>query len=144
MSDSTRKIANKSSSKNPFWDYQIDANRGISMYLENGYDECIVKMFCGSGKSLVMCNATIIKNNKLIVYVFPSLVLVDQFATDYLNYDKKDFANNPAINNKHILKVSSEDKSATDEYAINHFFNQNPNEQKISIKCACLCVCKYK
>ncbi len=44
----------------------------------------LVKMFCGTGKSLLMRQATVLRNQPLVVYVFPTLHLVDQFCSDYL------------------------------------------------------------
>jgi predicted helicase len=42
-------------------------------------NKCIVKMFCGTGKSLLMRKCKSVQNQKLVVYVFPSLSLIDQF-----------------------------------------------------------------
>lgn len=75
--------------------YQEDADKAIYEELQVN-NKCIVKMFCGTGKSLLMRKCQIIKNKHLVVYVFPSLSLIDQFYTDYL-YD---------ISVKNILKIS--------------------------------------
>jgi superfamily II DNA or RNA helicase len=62
--------------------YQQEADDAIYEELRNS-DKCIVKMFCGTGKSLLMRKCKIVKNQKLVVYVFPSLSLIDQFCNDY-------------------------------------------------------------
>ena len=50
--------------------YQEEADKAIYEELQVN-NKCIVKMFCGTGKSLLMRKCQIIKNKKLIVYVFP-------------------------------------------------------------------------
>jgi len=55
------------------------------MYCQNVLSKCIVKMFCGTGKSLVMAKNKYIQNKSLVVFVFPSLALIQQFYNDYLN-----------------------------------------------------------
>ena len=40
--------------------------------------KCLVKMFCGSGKSLIMKNIVEHYNENLSVFVFPSLSLLEQ------------------------------------------------------------------
>lgn len=47
-------------------------------------NKCIVKAFCGTGKSNIMAYGKAFQQHKLRVYVFPSLSLIDQFNTDYL------------------------------------------------------------
>jgi ribosomal RNA-processing protein 8 len=78
-------------------------------------DKCIVKMFCGTGKSLLMRRCKIIENKKLIVYVFPSLSLIDQFYKDYL-YDYL---------SENILKISSENEATTNPNVIKAFLSKN-------------------
>jgi len=85
-------------------------------------NKCLIKMFCGTGKSLVMRRCTIIQDMPLIVYVFPSLSLISQFYYDYLQpgntkIDLKDQANS----NNHILNISSE--SITQVNSNNHILN---------------------
>jgi superfamily II DNA or RNA helicase len=79
--------------------YQEDADVAIyeELLINN---KCIVKMFCGTGKSLLMRKCKSAQNQKLLVYVFPSLSLIDQFCTDY-------FIESP-------FKISSENDSTTD------------------------------
>lgn len=81
------------------------------------HNKCIVKMFCGTGKSLLMRNCKIIKNQQLVVYVVPSLSLIDQFYTDYFTI--KDV----------VLKVSSQADSTTDKKEIVNFLKKK--KQKI-------------
>ena len=95
--------------------YQEEADKAIyeELLINN---KCIVKMFCGTGKSLLMRKCRIIKSKKLVVYVFPSLSLIDQFYTDYLH----DF--------KNILKISSETESTTDAIKITKFLSKKINK----------------
>ena len=85
--------------------YQEEADHAIYEELLIN-DKCIVKMFCGTGKSLLMRNCKIVKNQNLVVYVFPSLPLIEQFCSDY--FDKKDC----------FLKISSdkEKEEYNDDY----------------------------
>ena len=71
----------------------------------NNNNKCIVKMFCGTGKSLVMRKCMTIQNKQLVVYVFPSLSLIDQFYIEYLF----DFPDNQ------ILKISSANELIDEE-----------------------------
>jgi superfamily II DNA or RNA helicase len=86
-----------------FRSYQAEADEAINaeLLLSN---KCIVKMFCGTGKSLLMRKCKSVQNQKLVVYVFPSLSLIDQFCTDY--FTKVGFAS--------PFKISSENDSTTD------------------------------
>jgi superfamily II DNA or RNA helicase len=92
--------------------YQAEADKFIyeELLINN---KCIVKMFCGTGKSLIMRKCKSVENKKLVVYVFPSLCLIDQFYSDYLN----DF---PTDN---ILKISSECESTTEPIRIRQFLS---------------------
>ena len=60
--------------------YQREAIQAINAELAVE-DKCIVKMFCGTGKSKIMREAFSPVN--LLVYVFPSLALITQFYRDY-------------------------------------------------------------
>ena len=64
--------------------YQEEADNAIykELLINN---KCIVKMFCGTGKSLLMRKCKYLQNQKLVVYVFPSLSLIDQFCSDYFD-----------------------------------------------------------
>ena len=58
--------------------------------------KCLIKMFCGTGKSLVMRKIKYLNclTVNLIVYVFPRLELIKQFTRDYLfNYPKQNRLN---------------------------------------------------
>jgi superfamily II DNA or RNA helicase len=93
--------------------YQQEANIAICDELLTN-KKCLVKMFCGTGKSLLMRKCSIIDAAKLVVYVFPSLSLIDQFYTDYLS----DFPSDD------ILKISSELEATTDPVKIAHFLSK--------------------
>lgn len=84
--------------------YQAEADDAIHEELLTA-NKCIVKMFCGTGKSLLMRKCKSAQNQKLVVYVFPSLSLIDQFCTDY--FTKVGFAS--------PFKISS-DKDCKDTY----------------------------
>ena len=60
--------------------YQLEALLSIFRYLK-----CIVKMFCGTGKSRIITNVIIHEKKELSVVVFPSLALINQYSADYLN-----------------------------------------------------------
>jgi superfamily II DNA or RNA helicase len=47
-------------------------------------DRCVVKMFCGTGKSRVIVTVVLREGKSMSVVVFPSLALVQQFSTDYV------------------------------------------------------------
>lgn len=99
--------------------YQVEADGAIVEELGiNDKNKCIVKMFCGTGKSLVMRKCKINQNKNLVVYVFPSLSLIDQFYIDYLH----DF---PLEN---ILKISSENESTTNSSEIVKFLFKPKNK----------------
>jgi superfamily II DNA or RNA helicase len=110
MSDNFKKIELKG-----FRYYQVEADNAI-------YEEllvnrkCIVKMFCGTGKSLLMRKCKSAQNKKLVVYVFPSLSLIDQFCNDY--FDK---TNCP-------FKISSENGSTTDSTQIKAELKKKKNK----------------
>ena len=62
---------------------QIDAFNGITNILRNDA-KCIVKMFCGTGKSRVIREVVLNQNKDLSIIVFPSLALIRQYTNDYL------------------------------------------------------------
>ena len=66
----------------PFRYYQTEADNAIREELLIN-DKCLVKMFCGTGKSLLMRYCAFVQNQNLLVYVFPTLSLLDQFCNDY-------------------------------------------------------------
>ena len=102
--------------------YQQEAENAICDELKVN-NKCLVKMFCGSGKSLLMRKCKFLKNKNLIVYVFPSLALINQFHDDYL-FDW----------NEPIIYVSSESEtglSTTDPEKIQDFLKKNKKNKKI-------------
>jgi len=102
--------------------YQKEAIKAIDDELfEDDNDKCIVKMFCGTGKSLVMKNCNILKNKKVISYVFPTLSLLDQYYHLYID-DKKN-----------CLKICSEIDSTTDENIISNFIENHKDKLIILI-----------
>jgi superfamily II DNA or RNA helicase len=97
--------------------YQTEADNAICEELAIN-NKCIVKMFCGTGKSLLMRYCKVVKKQKLCVFVFPSLSLIDQFTNDYLN----DFPQ------ENLLKISSELESTTDPKEIIKFLKRKKNK----------------
>ncbi len=61
-----------------YFDYQKEADVAITQTLAK-HNRCLVKMFCGSGKSLLMRRCSVAKNTRLVVFVMPSLTLIRQF-----------------------------------------------------------------
>lgn len=100
--------------------YQSEANDAICNTLQTN-SKCLVKMFCGTGKSLVMAKCDIHQTSTLSLFVFPSLALIDQFYNEYLL--------KLGCSPYSILRVSSEDeqqesdgiKSTTDPARIASF-----------------------
>ena len=92
--------------------HQKEADEAIYQHLVlKNNDKCLVKMFCGTGKSLLMRKCKIVQKKNLCVYVFSSLGLIEQFTRDYLN-------DHPM---KNLLKICSEVESTTDPIAIKKF-----------------------
>jgi superfamily II DNA or RNA helicase len=60
--------------------YQLEALLSIFLYAK-----CLVKMFCGTGKSRIITNVIIHEKKDLSVVVFPSLALISQYSFDYMN-----------------------------------------------------------
>jgi superfamily II DNA or RNA helicase len=60
--------------------------------------KCLVKMFCGTGKSRIITNVITYQQKELNVVVFPSLALINQFSSDYSQY----------FYNYKIINISSE------------------------------------
>jgi superfamily II DNA or RNA helicase len=61
--------------------YQLDALLSIFPL-----EKCLVKMFCGTGKSRIITNLMIHEQKALNVVVFPSLALISQYTSDYLQH----------------------------------------------------------
>jgi superfamily II DNA or RNA helicase len=98
----------------PWRPYQLEANEKICFETKN---RILVKMFCGTGKSLIMRYGKAFQNHSLIVYVFPSLSLINQFEHDYLQHIV-----NP------LLIVSSDDEGTTNEEEIQTFLQKPENK----------------
>ena len=101
--------------------YQLDALLSIFLYAK-----CLVKMFCGVGKSIIITNVIIHGKKELNVIVFPSLALIMQYSMDYLLNEEKPYK-------KHFKKythinISSEKlenvNSTTDPKEIKKFLNK--------------------
>jgi superfamily II DNA or RNA helicase len=107
-------------------------------FLEN--KKGLIKMFCGSGKSLIIYHSLLKYCEKLSVLVVPSINLITQFNNDYmLNALVNDF-NKKYFNKKFdLMSICSKDELenpdgnsnliTTDKYEINKFINKN--NQKI-------------
>ena len=101
--------------------YQLEALLSIFQYVK-----CLVKMFCGTGKSRIITNTIIHKKKELSVVVFPSLALIHQYSTDYLNHpDYKKYFNKHKMMNVSSEKLDdTEIKSTTDEAEIKTFLKK--------------------
>ena len=97
--------------------YQEEADDAIQAELLIN-NKCIVKMFCGTGKSLLMRKCKSAQNQKLVVYVFPSLSLIDQFCNDYF----------VKIGLSCPFKISSENDSTTDSVKIKAELKKKKNK----------------
>jgi superfamily II DNA or RNA helicase len=111
-------------------DYQKSCNLAISHELTHS-NRCLIKMFCGTGKSLVMRRCNDIQGLPLVVFVFPSLALIDQFYTNYLQpgsttCDPID----QATSSTSILRVSCEKDATTQPEVIRHFLATTSTTQK--------------
>ena len=98
----------------PFRPYQEKADERICFETKN---RILVKMFCGTGKSLIMRYGKAFQNHSLCVYVFPSLSLIEQFKMDYLQDVQSP-----------LLIISSDDDSTTNEEDIQTFLQQDGNK----------------
>ena len=105
--------------------YQTDAIESVENELiVREKSKCLVKMFCGTGKSIVMYQLFVLRIvSPLTVFVFPSLALIDQFYTDYIVKLK--------FNLDSVIKVSSEVDSTTDEDVVCAFLSNDSIKQKI-------------
>ena len=80
------------------------------------YDRCLVKMFCGTGKSLVMTKTILHVQSNISVIVFPSLSLIQQYSSDYI----------PLYQDYNVINISSEKlefHSTTDPDEIDAFLS---------------------
>jgi len=102
--------------------YQEEACQAICSELQLA-NKCLVKMFCGTGKSLLMRKCSINENQFLVVYVFPSLSLILQFHHDYL-FD---------IPSSQLLNISSDMDSTTNPQEITHFLKTTTTSKIICV-----------
>jgi superfamily II DNA or RNA helicase len=98
----------------PWRPYQKEADERICFETKN---RILVKMFCGTGKSLIMRYGKSFQNHPLGVYVFPSLSLIEQFKMDYLQDVQSP-----------LLIISSDDDSTTNEEDIQSFLQKEENK----------------
>jgi superfamily II DNA or RNA helicase len=88
------------------------------------YCACIVKMFCGTGKTRIMVEIIITQEKTLNVIIFPNLALIRQFLGDYLVGEKCP----KELKNYIQLNISSEQitgvDSTTDPICIQKFIKQ--------------------
>ena len=102
---------------NAFRAYQQEAYNAIINEISIN-PKCLIKMFCGSGKSLIMSSVVSYLNNNLSVFVFPSLGLIDQFYTDYIDLN----------NRQNVLRISSDTNSTTKTEKICLFLKKDTNK----------------
>jgi superfamily II DNA or RNA helicase len=70
--------------------HQQQCKDNLSKFFETEYEsKCLVKMFCGSGKSFVIYDTILAHGKDLSVVVVPSIHLITQFKRDYLIDDEK-------------------------------------------------------
>lgn len=108
---------------------QTTAISNVTKLLQT-HSECLVKMFCGTGKSRVIKRIIIEQNKLLSVVVFPSLALIRQFTKDYLVNIGAKYG---------LLNVSSEEladiQSTTEPKEIQHFINNTKTKKQKKIIC---------
>ena len=67
--------------------HQKECVKGIEEAFEDS-DKCLVKMFCGSGKTRIVFYLMMTNEYTLSVIVFPSIALITQFNKDYIYNDE--------------------------------------------------------
>jgi superfamily II DNA or RNA helicase len=98
--------------------YQLDAIRAI----EEHDDDCVLKMFCGSGKTRVMLSYSLGHPEfEFQVFVFPSLSLMEQFRTDYIENEEWNVK-------QPKFYVCSDNLSTTDESEIYKFVSKHKSK----------------
>ena len=110
--------------------YQKEAEEAILNTLKNN-DKCLVKMFCGTGKTRIMFNHVLKHNlNKLSVIVFPSLALISQFNNDYIYNDvwSKSVSKFTFMNICSLDEIDGDIKYTTNKYKISKFIKNNVGE----------------
>ena len=74
----------------------------------------LIKMFCGSGKSLIIYNCLLTYTNNLSVIVVPSINLITQFNKDYLHNENFKKYNNTLQKQYQTLSVCSRNEIKND------------------------------
>ena len=95
-------------------------------------DKGLIKMFCGSGKSLIIYNCLLKYTIKLSIIVVPSINLITQFNKDYLHNENTKLFNQKTFNkNYETLSICSRNEYkndldfTTDEDEILDFINKD-------------------
>ena len=103
---------------------QLECIKAIDKHLLD-HDRALIKMFCGSGKSLIIYNCIMKYSINLSVIVVPSINLITQFNKNYLS----------AINNNYkLLTICSKNELdnnysfTTDENTIKKFLKNKNNK----------------
>jgi superfamily II DNA or RNA helicase len=102
--------------------YQKDCYRKLHESRDLGDEKCLVLMFCGTGKTRVF--HTFMRDFTFSVAVFPTLALVDQFMTDYVERGEN---NGEGLREFCHLRVSSDSedaKTSTDSEKIRRFLEK--------------------
>ena len=77
--------------------HQIDCISAIDSHIKKNENVALVKMFCGSGKSMIIYHCLLAYGGNLSIVVVPSINLITQFNRDYLldeykkSYNKTNF-----------------------------------------------------
>src|SRR3990167_4325040 len=90
-------------------EYQFKAIQSVKDTFKH-HKRCLLKMFCGTGKTRIMFHFVLETHNKIIL-VFPSLLLIDQFNLDYTL--GKDWIDRTKKYSK--MNVCSKDESANEK-----------------------------
>src|SRR3989338_9040422 len=94
------------------------------------HNRCLLKMFCGTGKTRTMFHFVLETHNKIIL-VFPSLLLIDQFNLDYtLGEDwidrTKDYGKMNVCSKDESANEKEHDvKTTTDHETVGTFLTEN-------------------
>ena len=67
--------------------HQTKAVNAINKSFETN-NKCLVKMFCGTGKTRLVFYLMMTQKNNLSIIVFPSISLITQFNIDYLHKEE--------------------------------------------------------
>ena len=109
--------------------HQVECFDNIKNHFKDD-NKALIKMFCGSGKSLIIYDCLLEYTNNLSVVVVPSINLITQFNKDYLlKCERYDLL---TICSKNELKeISNSNKTltfTTDEEEILNFLEENENK----------------